>query len=52
MCILKQEFHSLLKISLFLVIKRSASRYKLLINTENKGFKARPFSNKANRSLK
>lgn len=52
MCILKQIIHSLLKISLFLINKRSASRYKLLINIENKGFKARPFSNKAKRSLK
>lgn len=49
---LKQILHSLIKVSLFLVIKRSTSKYKLLINAENKELKARTFSNKANRSLK
>ena len=50
MCTLKQILHSLLTASLFLVIKRS---FKMqTVNAKNKGLKARPFSNEANRSLK
>lgn len=49
---LKQIFYSLLKVNLFLVIKRSASRCKLLINAENKGLKVKPFPNEANRPFK
>lgn len=52
MCTLKQIFYSLLKVNFVLVIKGSASRCKLLINAENKELKARPFSNKADKSLK
>lgn len=51
MCTLKQIFY-LLKVNFALVIKRSASRCKLLINAENRELKARALSNKANRSLK
>lgn len=51
MCTPKQIFY-LLKVNFALVIKRSASRCRLLINAENKELKARPFSNRVDRSLK